>query len=151
MDKSKYPSKSWKKGDFLILSLLAPGWLLWILNEIFDKHAGRIHKYFVRATKFTTFEPLFTLGILLYIASHYGTVEDVALGTNWAYTRADDPKFKKFWWSLFFFNIGHFILSVKLWGRISKNLSDAKYLVKIETAGCLDDYGNPIQCSVEAD
>lgn len=55
--------------------LLGPGWALWIANEILDGKAGLIHDYFRKWTKALAFEPIFELGVLIYIANGYGTDE----------------------------------------------------------------------------
>ena len=98
------------------------------------------------------FEPIpIELFILIYIASSYGTDVQVALNTDWSHTFSSDPDFKNNFWAIFFANLGQFYVGLKLRSKITQELNDGAYLSKINAAGCVDEEGNPTQCTVAQD
>lgn len=127
-EKLQYPSKGWRNGDIVLLVSLGWGFWLWVLNEIFDGEAGLIHSEFLRATKILALFPFTGFFTLAYIGSSYGSEEDVALGTDWAMTTAEDPSWKRYIWSLFFLNSGFFYMSWKLRDNLQDEFDDAVYL-----------------------
>jgi len=66
-------------------------------------------------------------------------------------TTAGDSSFSNYFWSIFFINFGQFFIGIRLRDDIRKELQDGEHLSKIATAGCLDEAGLPVQCTVEQD
>ena len=98
------PSQNWKKGDRVLFIGLGPGWLLWVLNNILDGKAGRIHTWFKRYARILVFFPIIEFLTLLYISGGYGTDADVTAGTH-SHTTSTDENFARYFWGLFFINI----------------------------------------------
>ena len=57
------------------MAIIMPAWFLWILNEIIDGKAGRVHNWFRKYTKVLVFAPIYEMGVMLYLANGYGTDE----------------------------------------------------------------------------
>ena len=126
-------------------------WVAWILNTALDRRGGQWHERFLASFKWSILYPPVIFGFLIYIASRYGTEEDVALGTDWSMTRDEDANFTKYYWPIFFMNIGWLLIRIRKSSALTEEFLDGEYLDKISRAGCTDEYGNPKQCTVEDD
>jgi hypothetical protein len=67
--------------------------VLWIVNLIIGHNGNLFDKLVVWDLNFMLTAPVATLLGAFYTSSSYGSIAEVALGTDWAMTIADDPHY----------------------------------------------------------
>ena len=146
---SQSPAKDWKKFDILNFVLYGLGWLLYLINGVFNSKGkySLLGQIFVYTTNFLTAAPFLVIIMLVSVASSYGSTVEVATNTSWSTTIADDPYYKTFFWGIFATQIGQIVISLLLNKGIGQEYKDALYLQNLILGGCTNSKGKPEVCS----
>lgn len=92
-DKTQHPYKEWTYEAYLMVGAYGQFTVLWFVNLIIGHNGNILDKLVVWDLNLMLIAPVATLLGAFYTSSNYGSIAEVALGTEWAMTIADDPHY----------------------------------------------------------
>ena len=89
-DKTWHPYYEWTYESYLMVGSYGQFFFFWLLNLFIGHNGNFLDRFVLWDLNLMLLAPIAALLGAFYTSSSYGTIAEVALGTDWATTIADD-------------------------------------------------------------
>ena len=92
-DESMHPYPEWTYEAYFLIASYGQFFVLWLFNLILDHNGNFLDRLLIWDLDLMLLAPIAALVGVFYTSSSYGTISEVALGTDWAITIDDDEHY----------------------------------------------------------